>query len=641
MSTIRVWTVALCLVSASAVAPHAMAGTGVEVEGPDGKIKMTLKTGEGHLEYAVGLASRPVITASPAGIVVDGVDLGRAATLGRAETFRVDEEYPSRGVHSRASDRYRGARVSARHTETGTDFTVEIRVFNDGVAFRYVVPDAGAGDGRERVADEATAFRLPPGSTAWYHGLRGHYEGVHARKAISDVEAGEWAAPPMTIKLPDGRGYAAITEGALSHFSGMALQADGHLGFAARLGHAQPASYPFTLRYGEAEAARLARPAPLRGTIRTPWRIIMIGADLNTLVNCDIVGDVSPAPDPALFPEGLETGWIRPGRAVWQYLDGGQKTLEGVREFSRLAGELGFEYQIVEGFWQKWTDDELRGLVEYSKARNVGIYLWKHSREIRGAEARRDFFRKCQAAGVVGVKLDFFDHEAKEVVELYEACLRDAAEFHLMVDFHGANKPTGESRTWPNEMTREAIAGLEGSRRESWAGHNTTWPFTRLLAGPADYTPTHFGARRKETSWAHQIASAAVLTSPMLVYAAHPRAILENPAAEMIRSVPSTWDETVVLDVSEIGERAAFARRSGNRWFLAIMNGPKAGTLRVPASFLGDGEYRAILVRDREDDPAAVKLEDATVTKSDSLVVDLRAGGGFIARFDKPGATGR
>jgi alpha-glucosidase len=239
------------------------------------------------------------------------------------------------------------------------------------------------------------------------------------------------------------------------------------------------------------------------------------------------------------------------------------------------------------------------------------------------------------------VKLDFFDHEAKEVIDLYEACLRDAAEFHLMVDFHGANKPAGESRTWPNEMTREAIAGLEGGKREAWATHNTTWPFTRLLAGHADYTPMHFGARRRETSWAHQIASAAVLTSPVLVYAAHPKAILENPASDLIKSLPSVWDETIVLPISEIGERAAFARRNGDRWFLAIVNGPTAGAVRVPVSFLGAGEYRALLVRDREDDPAAVQVEESTLNKDDALTIKLRAGGGFIARFTRPMTQGR
>src|SRR5439155_14524480 len=133
----------------------------------------------------------------------------------------------------------------------------------------------------------------------------------------------------------------------------------------------------------------------------------------------------------------------------------GESTLEGMKEFSRLAGQLGFEYNLVEGFWQKWSDSQLRELVASSKEHKVGIWLWKHSRQIRDPAERRQFFQHCRDLGVAGVKLDFFDHEAKEVIDLYQAALKDAAEFRLMVDFHGANKPAGEARTWPNELTRE------------------------------------------------------------------------------------------------------------------------------------------------------------------------------------------
>jgi alpha-glucosidase len=564
--------------------------------------------------------------------VVDGVNLGQGAEVLQSEPFQIAERYQTRGVHSKAVNHCNGARISARHIETKTDYTIEVRVFGDGVAFRYLVP----GGAHARVVDEATKFRLMAGSTAWYHDLNGHYEGVHTKRDIKDVKAGDWAGPPVTIKFGGNLGYAAITEAALHGFSGMALQADGDQGFAARLGHSHPPSHPFTLRYGAEEAKRLASPAAIAGTITSPWRVVMIGADLNTLVNCDIVSNLSPEPDPKLFPESIETSWIKPGRCVWRFLDGGENTLDGMKEFSREASELGFEYNLIEGFWQKWSDSQLRELVDYSKARNVRIWLWKHSKDVRTAEQRRAFFQKCKDAGVVGVKLDFFDHEAKEVVELYEAALRDAAEFHLMVDFHGANKPTGESRTWPNEMTREGIYGLEHRGMTAWARHNTTLPFTRMLAGHADYTPVHFGDRRRETSWAHQIATAAIATSPLLVYAAHPKNLLANPAVAMIKSIPSVWGETIVLPDSKIGEIAAFARRHGDRWFLAVLNGPDARTIRVPASFLGEGAYDALFVRDQPDDPAAVKLEELTAKRDDSISIDLRPGGGFIARFTRP-----
>ena len=147
---------------------------------------------------------------------------------------------------------------------------------------------------------------------------------------------------------------------------------------------------------------------------------------------------------------------------------------------------------------------------------------------LRTAEAREEFFKKLQDLGVVGAKIDFFDHEHKEVVDLYQALLHDAARHRIMVNFHGANKPTGEARTWPNELIREGVRGMEASKLQERAVHNTTLPFTRFLAGHGDYTPVHFGARRGDTTWAHQIATAAVFTEPLLTYGAHP----EGPAGE-------------------------------------------------------------------------------------------------------------
>ena len=168
---------------------------------------------------------------------------------------------------------------------------------------------------------------------------------------------------------------------------------------------------------------------------------------------------------------------------------------------------------------------------------------------------------------------------------------------------------------------------------EAWSQHNTTIPFTRMLAGHLDFTPMVFGERRRETSWAHQIATAAIFTSPVLVYGGHPQSMLDNPAVEMIKSIPSVWDETRVLPFSEIGEAAGFVRRRRRQWFVAILNGPTARSVDVPLSFLGRGARQALLVRDEMENPAAVRVETATLGRSDTLKVELRAGGGFIARL--------
>jgi alpha-glucosidase len=607
------------------------------------ELRVTLLEG-GRLGYAIALGGQPVIAPSPLGIRVDGTDLGQGSTLGRVERYSLDESFPWRGVHSTARGRCSGARVALTHPATGSTWTVELRAFDDAAAFRFVVPGSGS-----RVPDAASAFRLPSGSTVWYHGARDHYEGIHARKDLREVPADDWAAPPLTVRLPGGAGYAAITEAALVDYAGMMLQADGQGGFAERLGHAVPPSYPYTLRYGEENAKRLAVPASIAGPITTPWRVVLVGKDLDTLVNSDAIPSLNPPPDPRLFPEGIRTAWLRPGRAVWRYLDGpsielhpdetfeerDRRVFGVIKDFSRLAGELGFEHQIVEGQWRRFSEEQIRDLVAYSKERGVSIWVWVHSRDQQDAGERRKLFARLHALGVAGIKVDFLDHEAKETIDLYQAILRDAAEQQLLVNFHGANKPTGEARTWPNEMTREGVRGLEYRRTPAWAEHNTTLPFTRFLAGHADYTPLVFGERRKDTTWAHQIATLVVFTSPVMVYGANPARVLENPARDLIRSIPSVWDETRVLPPSEVGELAAFARRSGDRWFVGVLNGPGPRTIQLDLGFLGKGKYRALLARDEGDDGGAVELEEREATRGDTIPLSLRPGGGLVARFSR------
>ncbi len=601
----------------------------VQVAGPDGKVKFTLGSNPERLTYTVMLGDTTVIEPSSLDMRVDGYDLSSGVTFNNLEQYKTDETYPWHGVHSTAVNRCNGAKISITNDLSQMAYVLEVRAFNDGVAYRHVI--AGDADA-VRVPNEYSQFVLPAGSTVWYHDLQGHYEGVHARKAVGEVKAGEWVAPPLTFRLPAGAGYGSISEGGLADYPGMALQADGARSFLERLGHSHPASYPFTLRFAS-DVNRVSRPASITGTIRTPWRVVLVGRDLDTLVNSDIIHDVSEPPDPRLFPKGMETSWLKPGRAVWRYLDGGSTSLDGMKEFSRLAGALGFEYNVLEGFWESWPDSQLKELADYSRSYGVGLILWKHRGTLGTEAARQALWARCRAVGAAGLKIDFFDHEAKEVIDLYHILLRETAENQLVVDFHGANKPAGESRSFPNEMTREAVRGLEASSVTAWAGHTTTLPFTRMLAGHLDFTAVIFGSRRRETSWTHQITTAAVFNSPLLVYAAHPQSLVDSPGVEMIKSIPSVWDETVVLPSSEIGELAAFARRSGSRWFLAVLNGPTARSTRFDLSFLGSGVYDAFVLKDQLGEPAALQVETTTATRTQTLDAEMRAGGGFIACF--------
>jgi alpha-glucosidase len=617
------------------------ASADVKVASPDGRVQFLLSSNSRtHLEFTVTFDGKNIIDPSPLGIVVDRADLADGAQIGSAETYRIDERYPWYGAHSTAVDRCNGVKVSVRHAGTGTAYVLEIRAYNDGVAFRHLVPGEGA-----RTPDEATVFRIPAGSVVAPQNYVSGYEGIYPwRTTTNTIEGmmdGEWTNPPFTFRLRDKSAYASITEGALVNYSGMAFQADAAQALDARLGHAVPATFGFRSRYGK-DVERLSHPAAIDGPITTPWRIVTIGADLTTLVNCDIVHNVSRPPDPKLFPNGLATDWIKPGRAVWFYLDGGEGTVENQMEFVRLAQQLGFEYIVLENFWRSWPENQLKEFADYARARGVKLFVWSIRSMLQDPKAMEEHFALCNRAGIAGCKIDFFDHENKEVVDLYERFARAAAEHKLMVDFHGANKPTGLERTYPNIVGIEAIRGMEFPG--PYAQHDVTLPFTRLLAGMADYTPTHFGSYAADTTWTHQVANAVILQAPLSVYAAHPATMLANPSVEVLKALPTTWDETVVLPFSEIRQVAGFARRHGDTWFVAITNGPYARNVRVDlAAFLGGGpqaqgrrgaSYQATLLRDTGE-PLALKVEHVMLSSTDSLAVDLRSGGGFVAMLKR------
>ena len=603
----------------------------LDVRSPNGQVTFTFLPNAERLTFTVALGNTTVIEPSPIVLTLDGYDLSSGVVLNGVVRDEVHERYPWSGVRSTATSDSNRATLALTNDLTSIAYTLEVRAFDDGVAYRHVIPgDAAA----SRVPDEWSTFNLPTGSTVWYAGMsEGHYEAPYVKEDAAAVQPGAWAGPPLTFKLPQNRGYASITEANLVNYSGMGLESNGRGGWVIGLGHRQPLNYPFELRYGREEGKRLGKAAAITGDITTPWRVVMIGRDLNTLATSTILPNLCPPPDPALFPDGIKTPWVKPGRAVWRYVDGGPTGVEGMKAFSRMAGQLGFEYHVIEGIWRKWTIEERREVVDFSRQQGVGVWFWQHTNQLRTPEAREEFFRMLRDLGVVGAKLDFLDHEAKEVIDLYEALLRKAAEHRILIVFHGSNKPTGRERTWPNELVRESVRGMESSGMLERARHQTILPFTRYLAGPADYTTMLFTERRRDSSAAHQIATLVAFASPLLTIAANPESILASPAVDVIKSVPSTWDETRVLTGSEIGELVLFARRTGNTWFLAVMNGPNARTIQVPLSFLSAGRYQSTLVRDDAPDGSTVRVESSVNTQKDTIALELRAGGGFLGRF--------
>lgn len=590
------------------------------ISSPDSRIKLLVEVKNGSVSYSVDFRRMKVIEPSALGILINGKLFGTAKGLGKVTYYKLNETYPSRGIHSTAVNKCNGAKI---FINGAAPFILEVRIFNDGVAFRYLIGNKDSAI----IEKDNTEFVLPGTSIIWSQNNIKYYEGRYGKKIIDTGKAGDLMGPPVTIELPGNAGYAAITEGGLTDFAGMSLIVNGQ-------------------RILQANLSGITRK---KGNIETPWRIIEIGKDLNTLVNCDIIANVSPAYDAKLFPQGYNTGWIKPGRSVWSWLARTRAvTLENMKHFSDLAAQLGFEYNLVDEGWSNWKDsinhkdnwDMMKELVDYSASKGVKIWVWKAYPDRKGIpgikdpEQRKIFFKKCKDLGIAGLKVDFFDSESQAVIDFYQTALKEAAEYHLMMDFHGANKPTGESRTWPNEMTREAIRGLEN--RPPWAKSNTILPFTRYLAGPADYTPVHFGDRMGEVSWAHHVASMIVFTSPFLCLGADPQSILDNPCKEMIQSIPTVWDETIVLPQSKIGELAIYARRKGTTWFLAAMNGTnETKSVSANLSFL-KGSYKLSQVKDDKDKQDNAMVENSTIQGNSKLTIVLNANGGYAARFTKP-----
>ncbi|MGY0040813.1 glycoside hydrolase family 97 N-terminal domain-containing protein [Pedobacter sp. NJ-S-72] len=438
-------TLSFCIAHYTAVSAnppvYSRAEKPITISSPDGKIKLLLQQKNGSITYSINFNKKPVIESSRLGMVIDGKVFGDHAKPGKIEKYTINEKYPYRGIHSMAVNQCNGAKITI--DATTSPFTIEARVFNDGVAFRYLINNKN----QTVIEKDTTEFTIPAGSILWSQSNIKYYEGTYKKSTIEAFKQDELAGPPITILLPENNGYAAITEGGLTDFAGMSLRAGGKRNFYAHLSGVTSKS----------------------GNIESPWRIIEISKDLNTLVNCDIIANVSLLLILSYFQNYYDTDWIKPGRSVWSWLaESGKVTLENMKKFSDLAAALGFEYNLVDEGWGNWKDgdkdqwDMMKELVDYSAKKNVKIWVWKAYPDRKGIagikdpEKRKEFFKKCKDLGIAGLKVDFFDSESQEIIDFYQAALKDAATYHLMMDFHGANKPTGEVRTWPNELTKRS-----------------------------------------------------------------------------------------------------------------------------------------------------------------------------------------
>lgn len=573
---------------------------------PDKTIVAELSSRGGLLRYRILVDGRQILAPSQIGLRVDGLELGEAVTLGQPSLRRIDESYPFLGSHATAL--HRASQASIPASAHGLAFSVDLEVANDGVAVRLRLP---AHHGRALQADRSS-WSFDGNPLLWTDKLIPEYESHYRTLALRDLGR-DLQAMPLTLRV--GGLYVTLAEAALKDYGDLALRLADDGSLAGEL-YADPGGWSTD------------------EDIVQPWRVTILARDLTALVNSTFVQNLNPPPAPQL----AHAGWIRPGRSSWQWLAVEAPVQSEQKQWIDWTHRLGFEYYLIDEGWAAWSQPwpSLSALGAYAKTQNVGIWLWINSKFLKTSDERRAFFRKVADAGIVGVKIDFPQPCNRWWSNWYFDAARDAADFHLLVDFHGANKPTGMERTWPNVLTREGIRGHEHHitryHQILEPAHDTILPFTRYIVGPGDYTPTVFASQELQgITWAHELAQAIAFTSPFLCYGGHPRDFLANPALDLLQAIPPVWDETRVLPGSEPGKIAAIARRSGSQWFLAVLNGADAASLDLSLAFLGDGSWKATLLGDVKGRPDAWDRREKTLLSSDRLSLSLSARGGYVA----------
>jgi len=622
---------------------------------PDGAIEMTISTDRG-LAYTVNFHGKPVILRSMLGLEMAGQPvLGSAVRVVSAQPGSVDETYTMvTGKANPIHDVCRTLKVDLEETEQPSrKMTLEARAYNDGVAFRYLVPEQ-AGVKEIQLASERTQFHLAKDGTTWpliLDGFQTPYEDNYSILPVSGIHAGSLVGLPLLAELP-GVAWVGITEAYIENYAGLYLQRNTSeaLVLAAKL---SPSLEDRGL------AVRTAAP------MRSPWRVILIGSEPGRLIESNIVTNLNPPSQIA------DTSWIKPGKTAWDWWSGSYA--EGVtfkpgmntatmEHYVDFCSETGLPYMLIDAGWAARPTGpndsgadlthtnpaiDMPAILAHAKAKSVRIWLWAHWSDVERQMA--EAFPLFERWGIAGVKIDFMNRDDQWMVDYYHRVVKLAAEHHLMIDFHGAYKPDGIHRTWPNLITREGVMGAEYNK---WSGrvtpeHNATLPFTRMLAGPLDYTPGGFNNATKAefqprmtqpmvmTTRAHQLALYVILETGLQMLADYPEIYKGQKELDFLRAVPVVWNETRVV-AGRPAEYITIARRSGRDWYVGSITGSNARELDIPLEFLGKGEFIAEMYSDAPDAATAPKhstKEERTVNASTVLHVKMAQAGGQAIRI--------
>lgn len=501
---------------------------------------------------------------------------------------------PVCGERNMIRDNYNGVTISfVKDDNPIYEMEVHIRVYNEGVAIRYFFPENPKGT-YYRVVAENTEFSLPEGTKAWH--------AAWAQAPYKLLPLNNWpneSERPLTLQLPNGW-YACLAEAQLVDY--------------ARTKFKLSNEKPNTI------VTSMYTPADLISPVATPWRVIMVAEKPGDLiVNNDLLLNLN-APSKI-----KDVSWVQPGKIMRVMTQTTKDAFENID----FAAKHGLQYILFDWKWYgpafTFTSDatkvaipdfDLPGIIQYGKEKGIGVWLYCN---LQGLYAQSDsLFRVYRDWGVKGVKFGFVQVGSHRWTTWVEEMIKKCAENHMMVNIHDDWRPTGEQRTWPNLMTAE---GIRGNEEMPDATHNTILPFTRFIAGAADYTICYFNERIK-TTHAHQLALAAVYYSPIqtLFWYDKPAQYGNEPEIEFFEKIPTVWDETKVLEGTP-GEYITTARRSGDNWFVGTITNNNARSLKVKLDFLPKGKkYFATIYSD--DDKATTKTKvKSEIKKADASTV--------------------
>jgi alpha-glucosidase len=622
---------------------------------PSKKIQVEVQNKD-KLSYRILMDGKIIIMDSPMGFKFKGEpDMGTDLLLTDQKQREVNDTWIPviKSKHASITDNYKTLQLSfIERSGLRRKMDIEFRAYDDGIAFRYLLYRSEKA-GNRNIIKELTGFNLIGKPKAWiadYKNYSTPQESQFIPNSLDSVTPGTKAGLPFLIEISKDS-YAAITEAKIDNYPGFYIGTENN-NSESNNSHLVTKLSPLPLEPEDGVKVRFS------DKLYTPWRVIMLGNTPGSLIESEIIQNLN---DPCALND---VSWIKPGISAWDHWWSGEvkQDMPTIKKYIDLASVQGWPYMIIDWQWygafNKPEADITKAapqlnmpeLLDYAKQKNVKLWLWLYSSDVNRNNNFEEAFALYEKWGIAGIKIDFMDRDDQDMVNWYHQIIQKAAEHHLMVDFHGAYKPDGIIRTYPNMITREGVMGEEWSKFSSklLPEHNVTLPFTRMLAGQMDYTPGGFlnitQAEFKEGSLPTQVMNTrcaelskfVIYESPLTVDCEHPDHILNQPGAEFLKMVPTVWDNIKVLS-GYPGEYIAMAKRSGESYFIGAMNNSKERSVGIKLSFLPAGKYEMTTwadARDANTNPSKLIKSRKIVTSNSSINVKMAIGGGFVAKIE-------